>query len=104
MQKVCVQKDLTFKFLCFSSKAAQTTKKWSAALQMVEEKARCLLSKPEFTSLCYYVDEYASRHMTIDAFVQVMTEVLNTSEKVSLLISKNIPILNRINIFSSTPL
>lgn len=57
-------------------------KKWSAALQMVEEKAKCLLSKPEFTSLCYYVDEYASKHMTIDAFVQIMTEVLNSPEKV----------------------
>lgn len=49
---------------------------------MVEEKARCLLSRPEFTSLCYYTDEYASRHMTIDAFVQVMTELLNTADKV----------------------
>lgn len=57
-------------------------KKWSAALQMVEEKAKCLLSKPEFTSLCYYVDEYASKHMTVDAFVQIMTEVLNTPDKV----------------------
>lgn len=67
---------------CFRSRAAQTMKKWSAALQMVEEKAKCLLSKPEFTSLCYYVDEYASKHMTVDAFVQIMTEVLNTPDKV----------------------
>lgn len=49
---------------------------------MVEEKAKCLLSRPEFTTLCYYTDEYASRHMTIDAFVQVMTELLNTPDKV----------------------
>lgn len=50
---------------------------------MVEEKARCLLTKPEFSRLCYYTDEYSARHMTIDAFVQVLTELLNTAEKVS---------------------
>lgn len=69
----------------FSNRAAQTTRKWAAALQMVEEKARCLLSKPEFTNLCYYTDEYSARHMTIEAFIQVMTELLNTPEKVSTL-------------------
>lgn len=67
----------------FRSRVAQTTRKWAAALQMVEEKARCLLSRPEFTTLCYYTDEYAARHMTIDAFVQVISELLNTPEKVS---------------------
>lgn len=49
---------------------------------MVEEKARILLSRPEFTTLCYYTDEYSARHMTIEAFVQVMTELLNTPDKV----------------------
>ncbi|CAG9814385.1 unnamed protein product [Phaedon cochleariae] len=63
------------------SRAAQTTRKWAAALQMVEEKARVLLSRPEFTTMCYYTDEYAARHMTIDAFVQVMTELFNTPDK-----------------------
>lgn len=67
----------------FRSRAAQTTRKWAAALQMVEEKAKCLLTRPEFTTLCYYTDEYAARHMTIDAFVQVMTELLNTPDKVT---------------------
>lgn len=65
------------------SRAAQTTRKWAAALQMVEEKARSILTKPEFTNLCYYTDEYSARHMTIDAFVQVMIELLNTPDKVS---------------------
>ncbi|KAK4878935.1 hypothetical protein RN001_007081 [Aquatica leii] len=81
----CTPYDRDWDLCSPGSKAAQTTKKWSAALQMVEEKAKCLLSKPEFTSLCYYVDEYASRHMTIDAFVQVMIEVLNTPEKHTLM-------------------
>ncbi|KAF5294051.1 hypothetical protein FQA39_LY13525 [Lamprigera yunnana] len=81
----CTPYDREWDLCSPGSKAAQTTKKWSAALQMVEEKAKCLLSKPEFTSLCYYVDEYASRHMTIDAFVQVMTEVLNTPDKHTLM-------------------
>ncbi|KAK5645705.1 hypothetical protein RI129_004169 [Pyrocoelia pectoralis] len=81
----CTPYDRDWDLCSPGSKAAHTTKKWSAALQMVEEKAKCLLSKPEFTSLCYYVDEYASRHMTIDAFVHVMTEVLSTPEKHTLM-------------------
>lgn len=68
------------------SRAAQTTRKWAAALQMVEEKARSILTKPEFTTLCYYTDEYSVRHMTIDAFVQVITELLNTPDKVIIII------------------
>ncbi|XP_064212672.1 whirlin isoform X4 [Tribolium castaneum] len=81
----CTAYDREWDLCSPGSKAAQTTRKWAAALQMVEEKARCLLSRPEFTTLCYYTDEYASRHMTIDAFVQVMTELLNTPEKYTLM-------------------
>lgn len=49
---------------------------------MVEEKARVVLARSEFTSFCYYMDEYTARHMSIEAFVQVILEMLNTPEKV----------------------
>lgn len=61
---------------------ARGTKR-NAALQMVEEKARCVLPKSDFPTLCYYTDEYTCRRMTVDAFVAVMLELLNTPEKVS---------------------
>ncbi|XP_049762244.1 whirlin-like [Schistocerca cancellata] len=57
----------------------------SAALQMVEEKARVVLSKAEFSTLAYYQEEYAARQMTIEAFVAVLLELLNTPEKYTLL-------------------
>jgi hypothetical protein len=50
---------------------------------MVEEKARVVLKKSEFTTLAYYQEEYAARHMTIEAFVAVLLELLNTPEKVT---------------------
>uniref|UniRef100_A0A6P7FA05 Whirlin isoform X1 n=1 Tax=Diabrotica virgifera virgifera TaxID=50390 RepID=A0A6P7FA05_DIAVI len=81
----CTAYDRDWDLCSPGSRAAQTTRKWAAALQMVEEKARILLSRPEFTTLCYYTDEYAARHMTIDAFVQVMTELLNTPDKYTLM-------------------
>ncbi|XP_030765486.1 whirlin [Sitophilus oryzae] len=65
--------------------ASWATRKWAAALQAVEEKARILLSRPEFGALVYYTDEYAARHMTIDAFVECMTELLNTPDKYTLM-------------------
>ncbi|XP_076254993.1 whirlin protein dyschronic isoform X3 [Rhynchophorus ferrugineus] len=65
--------------------ASWATRKWAAALQAVEEKARVLLSRPEFGALVYYTDEYAARHMTIDAFVECMTELLNTPDKYTLM-------------------
>ncbi|XP_066143648.1 whirlin isoform X2 [Euwallacea fornicatus] len=65
--------------------ASWVTRKWAAALQAVEEKARILLSRPEFGALVYYTDEYAARHMTVDAFVQCMTELLNTPDKHTLM-------------------
>ncbi|CAH0557525.1 unnamed protein product [Brassicogethes aeneus] len=81
----CTAYDRDWDLCSPGSRAAQTTRKWAAALQMVEEKARILLSRPEFTTLCYYTDEYAARHMTIDAFVQVITELLNTPDKYTLM-------------------
>lgn len=70
-------------FFYFSNRAAQTTRKWAAALQMVEEKAKIILSRPEFTTLCYYTEEYSARHMTVEAFVEVMADLLNTPDKVN---------------------
>lgn len=49
---------------------------------MVEEKARSLLPKPHFASLSYYITEYGGKKMTIDAFVSVLLEMLDTPEKV----------------------
>lgn len=50
---------------------------------MVEEKARVLLSRNELLSFSYYYEEYAMRHMNIEAFVTVLLELLNTPEKVT---------------------
>lgn len=49
---------------------------------MVEEKARSLLPRHHFASLSYYITEYGARAMTIDAFVSVLLEMLDTYEKV----------------------
>lgn len=68
-------------FIWYRSRLSNS-RKWSAALQMVEEKARSVLARSEFASLCYYTDEYAARHMGIEAYVQVVLELLNTPEKV----------------------
>lgn len=51
---------------------------------MVEEKARSLLPRHQFASLSYYIAEYGARAMTIDAFVAVLLEMLDTVEKVCL--------------------
>ncbi|XP_055383524.1 protein lap4 [Condylostylus longicornis] len=48
---------------------------------MVEEKARSLLPRHQFASLSYYIGEYGARAMTIDAFVAVLLEMLDTPEK-----------------------
>lgn len=68
---------------------------------MVEEKARSLLPRHNFASLSYYINEYGSRGMTIDAFVSVLLEMLDTPEKVSvcltlMIMSSNLmPVSNR---------
>lgn len=50
---------------------------------MVEEKARSLLPRHHFANLSYYIAEYGARGMTIEAFVSVLLEMLDTPEKVS---------------------
>lgn len=49
---------------------------------MVEEKARSLLPRHQYAGLTYYVAEYGARAMTIEAFVSVLLEMLDTYEKV----------------------
>lgn len=49
---------------------------------MVEEKARSLLPRHHFANLSYYIAEYGARGMTIEAFVSVLLEMLDTPEKV----------------------
>ncbi|KAK6618979.1 hypothetical protein RUM44_003360 [Polyplax serrata] len=73
---------------CFSNSSTDHVlggKDYCPALQMVQEKARVLLSRNELLSLSYYQEEYALRHMTIEAFVTVLLELLNTPEKHNLL-------------------
>ncbi|XP_038108050.1 whirlin isoform X13 [Culex quinquefasciatus] len=48
---------------------------------MVEEKARSLLPRHHFANLSYYIAEYGARGMTIEAFVSVLLEMLDTPEK-----------------------
>lgn len=50
---------------------------------MVDEKSSCLLPRHSYASLSYYIKEYGRRGMTIDAFVSVLLEMLDTPEKVS---------------------
>lgn len=54
---------------------------------MVEEKARSLLPRPHFSNLSYYITEYGARGMTIDAFVAVLLDMLETPEKVKSIIT-----------------
>lgn len=49
---------------------------------MVEEKARSLLPRHQYAGLSYYIGEYGARAMTIEAFVSVILEMLDTYEKV----------------------
>ena len=49
---------------------------------MIEEKAKVLLNRNELNTLAYYQEEYTARQMTIEAFVTVLLELLNTPEKV----------------------
>lgn len=65
---------------------------------MVEEKARSLLPRHNFASLSYYIVEYVGRGMTIDAFVSVLLEMLDTPEKVRA--SKPLPLCTILRIYN----
>jgi len=49
---------------------------------MVEEKARSLLPRHQFSNLSFYINEYGARGLTVDAFVSILLEMLDTPEKV----------------------
>ncbi|CAO1357137.1 unnamed protein product [Diamesa serratosioi] len=48
---------------------------------MVEEKARSLLPRNQFSNLSYYINEYGARGITVEAFVSILLEMLDTPEK-----------------------
>jgi hypothetical protein len=49
---------------------------------MVEEKARSLLPRHQFSNLSFYIKEYGARGLTVEAFVSILLEMLDTPEKV----------------------
>lgn len=49
---------------------------------MVEEKARSLLPRHQFSNISFYIREYCARGLTIEAFVSILLEMLDTPEKV----------------------
>ncbi|XP_058840636.1 whirlin isoform X8 [Topomyia yanbarensis] len=64
----------------YSPTGARTRRKCPVSA-MVEEKARSLLPRHHFANLSYYIAEYGARGMTIEAFVSVLLEMLDTPEK-----------------------
>jgi hypothetical protein len=50
---------------------------------MIEEQARQLLNDTERGTLNYYLNEYQKDHVTVDALVLALFELLNTHAKVS---------------------
>lgn len=50
---------------------------------MVEEKARSLLPRHQFSNLSFYIKEYGARGLTVEAFVSILLEMLDTAEKVN---------------------
>lgn len=54
-------------------------------LRMFEEKAKLVLTRKEESTLNYYRTEYDKGQVTLDAFVAVLLELLNTPDKFSLL-------------------
>ncbi|XP_057237899.1 whirlin-like [Malurus melanocephalus] len=52
---------------------------------MLEEQARHLLNEQERATMGYYLDEYKEGHISVDALVMALFELLNTQAKFSLL-------------------
>lgn len=57
-------------------------KRRGAASTAVEQKARSLLPPSELPALAYYMEEYAARRLTPDAFLTVLRDLLDTQQKV----------------------
>ncbi|CAH2104325.1 unnamed protein product [Euphydryas editha] len=60
-------------------------KRRGAAATAVEQKAKSLLPQSDIPALAYYMEEYASRRLTPDAFLTVLRDLLDTPQKYSLL-------------------
>ncbi|KAM4695895.1 whirlin [Rhinophrynus dorsalis] len=54
-------------------------------LVLLEEKARLLLTEPERSTMSYYLQQYKEHHITVQALIMAMFELLNTQAKFSLL-------------------
>lgn len=59
-------------------------KRRGAAATAVEQKAKSLLPQSDIPALAYYMEEYASRRLTSDAFLTVLRDLLDTPQKVSI--------------------
>ncbi|CAO1421506.1 unnamed protein product [Diamesa hyperborea] len=59
-------------------------KKKNSTTLTIEDKARALLSRHSFSNLLYYLTEYGAKGMTVEAFVSILLELLDTPEKHSL--------------------
>ncbi|XP_053601242.1 whirlin isoform X7 [Plodia interpunctella] len=60
-------------------------KRRGAAAVAVEQKARSLLPQSDLPALAYYMEEYAARRLTPDAFLTVLRDLLDTPQKYTLL-------------------
>ncbi|XP_060801770.1 whirlin [Amyelois transitella] len=60
-------------------------KRRGAASVAVEQKARSLLPQSDLPALAYYMEEYAARRLTPDAFLTVLRDLLDTPQKYTLL-------------------
>ncbi|XP_061707455.1 whirlin isoform X8 [Cydia pomonella] len=60
-------------------------KRRGAASTAVEQKARSLLPQSDLPALAYYMEEYAARRLTTDAFLTVLRDLLDTPQKYTLL-------------------
>lgn len=49
----------------------------------MEQKARSLLPASDLPALAYYMEEYAARRLTPDAFLTVLRDLLDTPQKVT---------------------
>ncbi|KAE8583557.1 hypothetical protein XENTR_v10020573 [Xenopus tropicalis] len=54
-------------------------------LVLLEEKARLLLTEPERSTMSYYLQQYKDHHISVQALIMAMFELLNTQAKFSLL-------------------
>lgn len=48
----------------------------------MEQKAKSLLPQSDLPALAYYMEEYAARKLTADAFLTVLRDLLDTPQKV----------------------